>query len=148
MRQVIEKLVKLDAELQRLRNVEAENYYDLMDQARARWGSNYTVSQAEFEAFLESRFTHRPTQALREGYINLSKSAEELLKSGQSRARRIAELCLERNDLEAKVRIKGDWIDYYKGKVEYYMGLAQTDRKLVAEMLAKRLADALSREKK
>jgi len=90
MRQVIEKLVQLEAELKRLRDVEAENYYDLLDQARVRWGSKYNVNHEEFEAFLESRWTHRPTRDLRERVSNL----------------------------EAEVHTKNNWIDYYKGKLE------------------------------
>jgi len=79
MKQVIEKLVKLDEEIHRLQDVEAENYCDLMEQAVARWGKDYrAVSREEFEAFLESRWTHRPTRSLREHTKILAKELNEV----------------------------------------------------------------------
>lgn len=79
MRQIIAELVEVNEELNRLRDVEAENYYDLLDQAEARWGKDYrAVSREEFGAFLESRWTHRPTRSLREQNINLRKAVADV----------------------------------------------------------------------
>jgi len=107
MKQVIEKLVKLDEEFQRLRDVEAENYFDLIDQARERWGPNYSsVSREEFEAFLDSRWIHRPTRGLREQNENL---AEDVAKA--------------KGDLANVVAILRDYDGYDSSNAEKLKGL-------------------------
>jgi len=56
---------RLTAEQDRLQQVADENYADLLDQMQERWGNAQEIGRPEINAFLESRFVHRPTESLR-----------------------------------------------------------------------------------
>ncbi len=78
---LLAEVERLTADRDRLQRIADENYADLLDQMQERWGDAQEIGRPEINAFMESRFVHRPMRSLR-----TTLAAERAARPGQLRA--------------------------------------------------------------